>query len=157
MATLASCRRAHRGGFLGLRSRPSSVVRGWRRGHFLPVSSIGGCTNATGRGPYSAARVAVEGLSEVPCMGMKPLAVQITVVKPGGFRTDFAGMPTGSPRATRLIPGSSARSPHIAGLRRAGVVRRMERPAWRVRRAACRTQLRGGDRGRTGGIALKQR
>jgi hypothetical protein len=37
-------------------------------------------------------------------MGMKPLAVQVTVVKPGGFRTDFTGMPT------RITEGNPAYS-----------------------------------------------
>ncbi|WP_298960293.1 hypothetical protein [uncultured Methylobacterium sp.] len=36
------------------------------------------------------------------------------------------------------------------------VVQRMEWPAWRVRRAACRTQHQGGNRGRAGGIVLKK-
>lgn len=40
-------------------------------------------------------------------MGMKPLAVQVTVAKPGGFRTDFAGMTTGvtegNPAYTRIV------------------------------------------------------
>ncbi len=78
------------------------LFRTQRRGHFLQVSSIGGRTGATGRGPYSAAKFGVEGFSEVLAIEMKPFGVHVTIVEPGGFRTDFAGS------STRIAEGSPA-------------------------------------------------
>ncbi|KQS67536.1 oxidoreductase [Methylobacterium sp. Leaf361] len=78
------------------------LLRRQRRGHFLQVSSIGGRTGATGRGPYSAAKFGVEGFSEVLAIEMKPFGVHVTIVEPGGFRTDFAGS------STRVAEGNPA-------------------------------------------------
>jgi NAD(P)-dependent dehydrogenase (short-subunit alcohol dehydrogenase family) len=71
-------------------------------GHFFQFSSIGGRTGATGRAPYSAAKFGVEGFSEVLATEMAPFGVRVTIVEPGGFRTDFAGA------STRIAEGNSA-------------------------------------------------
>ena len=65
-----------------------------RSGHFIQVSSIGGRTGATGRAPYSASKFGVEGFSEVLATEMAPFGVKVTIIEPGGFRTDFAGPST---------------------------------------------------------------
>jgi NAD(P)-dependent dehydrogenase (short-subunit alcohol dehydrogenase family) len=70
------------------------LFRQQRRGHFIQVSSIGGRAGATGRAPYSAAKFGVEGFSEVLATEMAPFGVKVTIVEPGGFRTDFAGAST---------------------------------------------------------------
>ena len=70
------------------------VFREQRGGHFFQVSSIGGRAGATGRAPYSAAKFGVEGFSEVLAIEMAPFGVHVTIVEPGGFRTDFAGAST---------------------------------------------------------------
>jgi NAD(P)-dependent dehydrogenase (short-subunit alcohol dehydrogenase family) len=70
------------------------LFREQRGGHFLQISSIGGRVGATGRGPYSAAKFGVEGFSEVLAVEMAPFGVRVTIVEPGGFRTDFAGSST---------------------------------------------------------------
>jgi NAD(P)-dependent dehydrogenase (short-subunit alcohol dehydrogenase family) len=70
------------------------LFRKQRAGRFFQMSSIGGRFGATGRGPYSAAKFGVEGFSEVLATEMKPLGVHVTIVEPGGFRTDFAGSST---------------------------------------------------------------
>jgi NAD(P)-dependent dehydrogenase (short-subunit alcohol dehydrogenase family) len=49
---------------------------------------------ASGRGPYSAAKWGVEGFSEVLSREVAPLGIRVTIVEPGGFRTDFAGIST---------------------------------------------------------------
>lgn len=71
------------------------------RGHFFQFSSIGGRAGAPGRAPYSAAKFGVEGFSEVLAMEMAPFGVKVTIVEPGGFRTDFAGA------STRITGGSA--------------------------------------------------
>jgi len=78
------------------------VFREQRGGHFFQVSSIGGRAGATGRAPYSAAKFGVEGFSEVLATEMAPFGVHVTIVEPGGFRTDFAGV------STRIAEGRSA-------------------------------------------------
>src|SRR6201984_471327 len=63
-------------------------------GHFVQLSSMGGRIGPPGRGPYSAAKWGVEGFSEVLSREASPLGVKVTIVEPGGFRTDFAGSST---------------------------------------------------------------
>jgi NAD(P)-dependent dehydrogenase (short-subunit alcohol dehydrogenase family) len=70
------------------------LFRRQRSGHFIQISSIGGRAGATGRAPYSAAKFGVEGFSEVLAVEMAPFGVRVTIVEPGGFRTDFAGSST---------------------------------------------------------------
>ena len=61
-------------------------------GHFLQFSSIGGRVGGTpGMGAYQTAKFAVEGFSEVLNAEVKPLGIKVTIVEPGGFRTDWGG------------------------------------------------------------------
>jgi len=53
---------------------------------------VGGRIGPPGRGPYSAAKWGVEGFSEVLSREVAPLGIKVTVVEPGGFRTDFAAV-----------------------------------------------------------------
>jgi NAD(P)-dependent dehydrogenase (short-subunit alcohol dehydrogenase family) len=62
-----------------------------KAGHFVQFSSVGGRIGPPGRGPYSAAKWSVEGFSEVLSREVAPLGIKVTIVEPGGFRTDFAG------------------------------------------------------------------
>jgi NAD(P)-dependent dehydrogenase (short-subunit alcohol dehydrogenase family) len=70
------------------------LFREKRGGRFIQVSSIGGRAGATGRAPYSASKFGVEGFSEVLATEMAPFGVKVTLIEPGGFRTDFAGAST---------------------------------------------------------------
>jgi NAD(P)-dependent dehydrogenase (short-subunit alcohol dehydrogenase family) len=63
-------------------------------GRFIQLSSMGGRIGPPGRGPYSAAKWGVEGFSEVLSREVAPLGIKVTIVEPGGFRTDFAGSST---------------------------------------------------------------
>ena len=62
-----------------------------RAGHIIQVTSIGGRIGPLGRAPYAAAKFGVEGFSESLSKEIGPLGVKVTIVEPGGFRTDFAG------------------------------------------------------------------
>jgi NAD(P)-dependent dehydrogenase (short-subunit alcohol dehydrogenase family) len=66
-------------------------MREQRAGHIIQFSSVGGRVGAVGRAPYSAAKWGVEGFSEVLAKELGPLGVKVTIIEPGGFRTDFAG------------------------------------------------------------------
>ena len=65
-----------------------------KAGQFIQFSSMGGRIGPPGRGPYSAAKWGVEGFSEVLSREVAPLGIKVTIVEPGGFRTDFAGSST---------------------------------------------------------------
>jgi NAD(P)-dependent dehydrogenase (short-subunit alcohol dehydrogenase family) len=71
-----------------------SLMREQRTGYIVQVSSIGGRVGAVGRAPYSAAKWGVEGFSEVLAKEVGPLGIKVTIIEPGGFRTDFAGSST---------------------------------------------------------------
>src|SRR5258706_5717065 len=61
-------------------------------GHFIQFSSIGGRVGGTpGMGAYQTAQFAVEGFSEVLSTEVKPLGIRVTIIEPGGFRTDWGG------------------------------------------------------------------
>lgn len=66
-------------------------MRAQGSGHILQFSSIGGRVGPVGRGAYAAAKWGVEGFSEVLAKEVAPLGIKVTIVEPGGFRTDFAG------------------------------------------------------------------
>jgi NAD(P)-dependent dehydrogenase (short-subunit alcohol dehydrogenase family) len=63
-------------------------------GHIIQISSIGGRVGPAGRAAYAAAKFGVEGFSESLSKEVGPLGIRITIVEPGGFRTDFAGSST---------------------------------------------------------------
>lgn len=69
-------------------------MRERRGGHFVQFSSVGGRLGAPGRAAYSAAKWGVEGFSEVLAQEMELVGVKVSIVEPGGFRTDFAGSST---------------------------------------------------------------
>src|SRR6202049_2282112 len=65
-----------------------------RAGYIIQVTSIAGRLGPLGRAPYAAAKFGVEGFSESLAKEIGPLGVKVTIVEPGGFRTDFAGSST---------------------------------------------------------------
>jgi NAD(P)-dependent dehydrogenase (short-subunit alcohol dehydrogenase family) len=65
-----------------------------RAGHIIQVTSIGGRIGPAGRAPYAAAKFGVEGFSESLYREVGPLGIRVTIIEPGGFRTDFAGAST---------------------------------------------------------------
>jgi NAD(P)-dependent dehydrogenase (short-subunit alcohol dehydrogenase family) len=70
------------------------LMREQRAGHILQFSSVGGRIGPVGRAPYAAAKWGVEGFSEVLSKEVGPFGVKVTIIEPGGFRTDFAGSST---------------------------------------------------------------
>ncbi|WP_415856070.1 oxidoreductase [Sinomonas sp. G460-2] len=66
-------------------------MRARRSGAIVNISSIGARICPPGSGYYSASKAALEGLSGSAQKELAPLGISVTVVEPGGFRTDFAG------------------------------------------------------------------
>ncbi|MFC8830420.1 oxidoreductase [Streptomyces sp. NPDC057137] len=60
-------------------------------GHIIQVASVGGRITAPGLAAYQSAKHAVEGFSGVLAQETGPLGIKVTVVEPGGMRTDWAG------------------------------------------------------------------
>jgi NAD(P)-dependent dehydrogenase (short-subunit alcohol dehydrogenase family) len=67
------------------------VMRSQGSGHIIQISSMGGRTGTAGLGAYQSAKWAVEGFSEVLLREVSPLGIKVTLVEPGGFRTDWGG------------------------------------------------------------------
>jgi NAD(P)-dependent dehydrogenase (short-subunit alcohol dehydrogenase family) len=67
------------------------VLRAQGSGHIIQISSIGGRIGSAGLSAYQSAKWAVEGFSEVLTKEVGPLGIHVTIVEPGGFRTDWAG------------------------------------------------------------------
>lgn len=79
------------------------VFRKQKSGRFIQFSTIGGRRPAgPGLAAYTAAKHGVEGFSGVLAAETKPFGVKVTLIEPGGFRTDWAGssmkiIPPGEP------------------------------------------------------------
>ncbi len=58
-------------------------------GRLLQISSIGGVVTGPMAGLYSAAKFALEGMSEALAQELAPFGVHVTLVEPGGYWTDL--------------------------------------------------------------------
>lgn len=95
--------------FFGLAEMTRAVLPGMRRrrsGRIINTSSLAGFGVGMGFTFYGAAKFAVEGFSEGLAAEIAPLGIHVTIVEPGGFRSDFAG--PSLRRATAHIPDYAA-------------------------------------------------
>lgn len=67
------------------------VMRKQRSGHIIQVSSVLGITTLPVLGIYNASKFAVEGLSETLAAEVKGFGINVTMVEPNGFATDWFG------------------------------------------------------------------
>ncbi|MDN7183697.1 oxidoreductase [Caballeronia sp. SEWSISQ10-4 2] len=77
------------------------IMRAQKSGIIVNISSIGGITSFAATGYYHGTKYAVEGISESLAIEVKPLGIDVLVVEPGPFRTNWAG-PSIKQSATRL-------------------------------------------------------
>jgi NAD(P)-dependent dehydrogenase (short-subunit alcohol dehydrogenase family) len=66
-------------------------MRSRRSGAIVNISTIGVQIMPAGSGYYAASKAALEAVSGALQKELKPLGISVTVIEPGGFRTDFAG------------------------------------------------------------------
>jgi NAD(P)-dependent dehydrogenase (short-subunit alcohol dehydrogenase family) len=92
--TLENFRRQIDTNFLGVVNVTKAalpVLRAQGSGHIVQVSSVGARSITPGLSAYQAAKAAVSHFSEVLAAEVAPLGIRVTVLEPGGMRTDWAG------------------------------------------------------------------
>ncbi len=80
--------------FWGLAEMTRAVLpkmREQKSGAIVNISSIGGLVGFPGVGYYNATKFAVNGFSEALQKELAPLGINVIIVEPSGFRTDWAG------------------------------------------------------------------
>ncbi len=121
------------------------TLRAQRKGHIIQISSTGGRIGAPARAAYSAAKWGVEGFSESLSREMSLVGVHVTIVEPGGLRTDFARSsgttPEGSVEYDAVVGATVRMQKNYSGrqpgdpVKAASVIRsltEMERPPLRI-------------------------
>jgi NAD(P)-dependent dehydrogenase (short-subunit alcohol dehydrogenase family) len=81
-------------------------MRGRRAGRIVCVTSVSGLVGWPSLGIYSGSKFALEGICETLAQEVAPLGIKVTLVEPGGLRTDFAGR--SSAQAARTIDDYAA-------------------------------------------------
>jgi NAD(P)-dependent dehydrogenase (short-subunit alcohol dehydrogenase family) len=64
-------------------------LRAQRSGHIVNITSMAAVAPNAGSGYYSAAKMAVEGMSLALVREVGPLGIRVTLIEPGPFRTEF--------------------------------------------------------------------
>jgi NAD(P)-dependent dehydrogenase (short-subunit alcohol dehydrogenase family) len=77
-------------GALAVMQAALPYMRARRAGHIVNISSVSGLVGWPSLGVYSGSKFALEGISETLAQEVAPLGIKLTMVEPGGFRTDFA-------------------------------------------------------------------
>jgi NAD(P)-dependent dehydrogenase (short-subunit alcohol dehydrogenase family) len=67
------------------------IMRAQGAGHIIQVSSIGGISAFPTVGAYHASKWALEGFSQALSLEVAGFGINVTLVEPGGFSTDWAG------------------------------------------------------------------
>ncbi|KAK1244213.1 hypothetical protein MKX08_002351 [Trichoderma sp. CBMAI-0020] len=67
------------------------ILRKQKSGRILQVSSVGGRLSTPGLSAYQAAKWAVGGFTSVVAKEVAPFGIKLTVLEPGGMKTDWAG------------------------------------------------------------------
>ena len=85
-------------------------MRAQKSGLIIQVSSVAGRFSAPGFGIYNASKFGVEGLSEAMRYELAPLGIDVVIVQPGPFSTNFFPSVISAQDA-----GTASFYPHVAG------------------------------------------
>ncbi len=78
-------------GLLWITQAVLPIMRKQGHGHIIQVSSVLGVATLPVLGLYNASKFAVEGLSETLASEVKGFGINVTLIEPNGFSTDWAG------------------------------------------------------------------
>ena len=78
-------------GLLWLSQAVLPVMREQGHGHIIQLSSVLGLVTLPVLGLYNASKFAVEGLSETLATEVKGFGINVTLIEPNGFATDWSG------------------------------------------------------------------
>jgi NAD(P)-dependent dehydrogenase (short-subunit alcohol dehydrogenase family) len=67
------------------------IMREQKSGHIIQISSIGGQLASPGLSIYHASKWGIEGFCEALALEVAAFGIKVTIVEPGGIRTDWAG------------------------------------------------------------------
>lgn len=98
-------------GALALTRATLPHLRARGSGTIVQISSSAGLTTGPGFGPYSAAKHALEAVSEALAGEVAPLGLRVLIVEPGMFRTSLLGA------GYRAMPEMPAYAASVGGLR----------------------------------------
>lgn len=79
-------------GVLWLSKAVLPIMRKQGRGHIIQMSSLLGVNPLPLMGMYSAAKSAMEALSETLAMEVKAFGINVTIIEPNGYATDFTNV-----------------------------------------------------------------
>lgn len=89
-------------GILNILRAALPVLREQRSGRIVNIGSGAGFIGMPGAGLYNATKFAVSGLTEALAIELADFGIQVTVVEPGAFRTDFLD-PSSMGSATPMV------------------------------------------------------
>jgi NAD(P)-dependent dehydrogenase (short-subunit alcohol dehydrogenase family) len=78
-------------GLLWVTQAALPIMRAQGHGHIIQVSSVLGVVTLPVLGIYNASKFAVEGLTETLASEVKDFGINVTLIEPNGFSTDWAG------------------------------------------------------------------
>jgi len=93
-----------------------TILRAQGSGHIIQLSSVLGVWTLPTLGIYNATKFAVEGLSEALASEVKDFGINVTLVEPNGYTTDFGGTSAVQSAANPAYDDVKATLGHTEGL-----------------------------------------
>jgi NAD(P)-dependent dehydrogenase (short-subunit alcohol dehydrogenase family) len=76
-------------GLLNVTRAVLPLLREQKSGHILNITSVGGQVSFPTFGLYHGTKYAIEGISESLAQEVAGFGIKVTIIEPGGFKTDF--------------------------------------------------------------------